>query len=1532
MVMLREPPVEVTLAERTQESRRRADRARRRGEEPEREREREGARDRLRFRIEELEVAPPAEAGQQLVGEEPVREPSVGAQASEGEAVGNPPAEGLPAPAAAPEPGITAEEVAAREAEAAAAQAALESAADSPGLMAAFQQAPPTVKAQVSGELGTRLNGVLGTETRAVEESTPEIQVELNGNTPAQPGEVPIPDAGAIDLEPVAPPPAPEAEVVVGEAVANEGVQTANQGVLSSLRGSYRPENGAESVERALDNVSTSAPASLLTSPGSPPPVEQSGETDPQRFQNQVGEGSRQAREALAAQQQAVSALPGVERVQLADVHEAVPVGELPVPGVAEAPAPEGAQQYLQMGRNRSSGLTPDVQTAFDGLAGPSMQESMAEAQGQMQQAVNERDQQHSEQVAQAQEQAAEAQHQAETDQRARVGETRGRIDSERQSVRDQQEAAVADAENQAEDRRQADREQFDNRVRSDQERIDTHYNEAERDATAEVREGERRAEAEQARAERESENQSWWEKALDFIADLFDALVGLINGIFDAVRSAVNTILDAARDFAIGLIELAASALKGLISAFGEFLKGLVQGLLGDIFPGLARALTQVIDGAVALANSAIDVIADGLKSAVNSIVEGLRAGLNRLIDIYQSAVNAAVALARAALTGDWGAFILQILEAACRVVGIDPEEMYAFIGRAQETIQLIIDNPGQFLSNALDALMGGFRRFADNFLTHLQAGIIGWLTGALGGAGITLPERFDLMGVISLVAQILGLTWENLRVRLVRMVGERGVQVLEFVAGYVQALIEGGWAGLWERIQNDLATLRDMVLDQIRTFLVERIIMAAVTRLATLFNPVGALVNILLAAYNFYTFIRDQIQRIYTVVQTIVDAIGNIARGVLGPAQERIESFLAGLLPLAIDLLARLIGLGNVGERVRAILQRVQDTLWGAIDRLIERVVGLFRGGQGQVGEAPETPGNDGDPSAPTGPGQIGERLEIRPPGQAVHHLYIAAQGTDATLVVESEPKTIGQLVGNVWGRQLHLLPNDPPEQKRDEAQRLLEQLRNGNSEAEQAAERQLASPGRGSGAPAAGANRSENVLTYERNLVSILTRLFTLFAGHASEAPSAGSAELLQRWDYELRIAEPSAAQQLYNDLAAHAGQLQDKDSWRQILQTLETSDSFYRHPLLQGTFANTVHDLIQATGTGPGGNGITDAFNEMKAQYDNRQEIIRAARAKGYSVQVQSRQVTIPANVQDFIRSRVALIHTEPARPPFSRALTALRSWVVDRANRNAAMGTLVAEYAEALDLYYRDSGPTHHFFEPFAMDDSQYPTIKYRYREIQGPEFEVTAHAGDSGRTITGRNLQLTWARPEIARGSRGVTQASYGPDETLDVNASHLIADLFMGSGHEAARNLVTASTYYNQDIMADKEVEIAEWIRSFRSREISLRQVTFNMTVNASWGPPVITPALANEMKTQIFARLTLTDEERQQLVQDFETTHQSILTRGEQVKRILGVTWSVQVFVNGAPSGAPRTFQIGPDIYLGLDANMLRRFLPPR
>ena len=59
-------------------------------------------------------------------------------------------------------------------------------------------------------------------------------------------------------------------------------------------------------------------------------------------------------------------------------------------------------------------------------------------------------------------------------------------------------------------------------------------------------------------------------------------------------------------------------------------------------------------------------------------------------------------------------------------------------------------------------------------NIATHLKRGLMEWIFGALSGAGLQLPETFDLKGILSIVLQVLGLTYANFRARAVAIVGE--------------------------------------------------------------------------------------------------------------------------------------------------------------------------------------------------------------------------------------------------------------------------------------------------------------------------------------------------------------------------------------------------------------------------------------------------------------------------------------------------------------------------------------------------------------------------------------------------------------------------------------------------------------------------------------------------------------------------------------------------------------------------------------
>jgi len=840
----------------------------------------------------------------------------------------------------APELTVDAERVAAREAVIAEAETELAGATTPTALLRAFAAAPPTVKARQAGTLETDVAGVATTEAQQWQSVVPDLHASLDGAEPPT-NRVPVlaPPARPIELVDATVAPSPEPQI---PDLAVPGPFESSGEAAGAFSRFSEPDLTvlAAQIGDSLDSVQIVDPA-VPRSPGPPPSIPLGGETDPARVAEVESAGQGEAAGVRDEATQAVAAGPGPERVQPSALDEAYAVGELPAPVIGTGTVPEGPDSYLAMG------LPPEVQATFDEQQQAAMEQSMAETVEQSEQATADRDTAKDTAVTEAETGVARLNEEADSNQTTAVLEARTDIQTARQNTVDAQQAEVQRVEGEAGEQRRLDEAAIQTRVAEGQDKIDSSYATAESDIGEKIAEGERQAVAKKGEAERKAEDESWWDQAVSFVQEAFNSLVEAIGAVFDAVRSAVNDILDAVTAAALAAIDSVAGFIKGAIAAYGELLKAAITGLIGEIFPELAAALTSAIDTAVAAAQTAVDVVANRLKAGVSALVESLRAGLLAIIDAYQAAVTLALSIAAAAITGDWGALAMRVLEAVLRLIGVDPEQFYAFVGRAQETFQMIVDNPAGFLGNVLAAVGGGIQSFADNVVTHLQTGVIGWLTGALGGAGIVLPQTFDLFGVLDLARQILGLTWDLLRAKARTLIGEQNVERLEVVFGFIQTLVTEGWGALWAKIMDSVSSVFDVVFDGIKNFVRDRIIISAITKLASLFNPVGAIVQLVLTAWNIYTFLRDQLARIAEVVQTVTTSIGDIARGILDSAKAAVEGVLVRLLPLAIDLLARLIGLGNVGEKVREIIEKVRAMVDKGIDTMLQRVAAAFTGG---------------------------------------------------------------------------------------------------------------------------------------------------------------------------------------------------------------------------------------------------------------------------------------------------------------------------------------------------------------------------------------------------------------------------------------------------------------------------------------------------------------------------------------------------------------------------------------------------------
>ena len=303
----------------------------------------------------------------------------------------------------------------------------------------------------------------------------------------------------------------------------------------------------------------------------------------------------------------------------------------------------------------------------------------------------------------------------------------------------------------------------------------------------------------------------------------------------------------------------------------------------------------------------------------------------LRRMVELFRPLLTDLAGFARAALMK----LAELIFEAVMGAVG---NRIVAIFRRARDTFNLIIADPVRFLRNLLAAVAQGVRQFMANILTHLRDGVIAWLTGPVARSGIQMPERWDLRGIIWFVLQILGLTWARVREKLVRLMGERAVAMLE--AGF-QLLMEirekGLVQALRDRVTEFFGNLREAALGAIRGFIQQRLVMAGIQQLLSMLSPVGAVIQAIIKIYTTVQFFLQKINEILDVVESIVNSIAAIAAGAIASAANFVERTMARTIPVVLDFLARFIGLGDVGAQVQSTIRGIQ----ASVDQMLDRAV---------------------------------------------------------------------------------------------------------------------------------------------------------------------------------------------------------------------------------------------------------------------------------------------------------------------------------------------------------------------------------------------------------------------------------------------------------------------------------------------------------------------------------------------------------------------------------------------------------------
>ena len=339
----------------------------------------------------------------------------------------------------------------------------------------------------------------------------------------------------------------------------------------------------------------------------------------------------------------------------------------------------------------------------------------------------------------------------------------------------------------------------------------------------------------------------------------------------------------------------------------------------------------------------------------------------------------------------------VLNLLEIIFEVVA--PGAM-PYLRKVGAAISSIFKHPIQFVHHLVDAGKLGFHLFAEHFGTHLKNSFFDWLTKSL--KGVYIPKSFDLREIVKFVLSVLGLTWENIRAKLVKVVGETAVKAMETGFDIVVTLVTQGPAAAWDKIVEQLSNLQDVVIKAIMDFVVVTVVKRAVAQIAAMLIPGGAFISAIIAIYDAIKVFIEKLAKIIEVAKAFLDSLIDIVSGKIAGAAKKVEDTLAGMLTLAISFLAGFLHLGSLADKVIEIIEKIRNPIDKALDKVVDWIVTMAKKtGKFVAAKVRKLFGWDSVKST------------FRDSDGSSHSIYVSETGGAPQLIVASDPKAIREFL---------------------------------------------------------------------------------------------------------------------------------------------------------------------------------------------------------------------------------------------------------------------------------------------------------------------------------------------------------------------------------------------------------------------------------------------------------------------------------------------------------------------------------------
>ena len=555
----------------------------------------------------------------------------------------------------------------------------------------------------------------------------------------------PVPQPKAVTL-----PPAPTIKAVA------PAVKGDAEGKLSA--------GDAEAMKASLRQMPTSDP-NLQVKAGTPPPLELTGNADPQQAQEQKAKLEQGVTEAHTQGQQELAQPMGEN-----EIYPQVAPETLKAEGIeGKAAAPEAPAIAGVVG---DDGVSIIAQQEH----GAEIQSAVAQAQGQM----AAKQQEHTAQVAQEkannQQEIAKLQSDNTAQQSAERSKAQTEVQKQKEDWNKEQTDLVAKSRTKADEEiakgnKDVEKEQTQAETKASEE-ITKGNTEAEKARL----EGEKEAEKERGKGEKDSGGILGWfaDKAKAF----FDGIKQAIQKAFEAARTAVKFAIDTAQKLATAVIETARQAIVSVIKRVGDALIALGDVLL-SAFPEMRDRFRNAIKATVKAAETAVNALAENLKKEVQTALNLLGKGLDAALGLLEKGYLLAVDIASKAVQG-----AISAAKAAIDTLGT-----FAVL------IKDIAASPGQWLSN----LGAGAKDGVQNHLWGaFQTAVKAWFNDKVEevlGLGLTVWNVLSQGGIK--LEEVGTMAWEGIKSAippaLIQLLIEKLVMMIIPGAGMIMVIIEG-------------------------------------------------------------------------------------------------------------------------------------------------------------------------------------------------------------------------------------------------------------------------------------------------------------------------------------------------------------------------------------------------------------------------------------------------------------------------------------------------------------------------------------------------------------------------------------------------------------------------------------------------------------------------------------------------------------------------------------------------------------------